>query len=161
MLRWQWSSLDELSQYDLLEILKARQAVFIVEQNCPYRDVDELDCVSWHLLGWHELHKEEMLAAYLRVVPPGQKYSEPSLGRVLTVSSVRGKGIGRMLLSEGVARASNAYPGSAIRIAAQQYLERFYSDFGFETVSDIFDEDGIPHVEMLRAWSVTEAGSEG
>ena len=150
MLSWQWSLFSELSQYDLLEILKVRQAVFIVEQNCPYQDVDDLDPVSWHLMGWHSANAEKKLTAYLRVVPPGKKYPEPSLGRVLTVSSSRGIGSGRALLTEGISRTSLAYQGQGIRISAQRYLEPFYSDFRFATVSDIYDEDGIPHVEMLR-----------
>ena len=150
MLRWQWSLFGELSQYELLEILKARQAVFVVEQNCPYQDVDDLDPVSWHLMGWHDANAEKRLAAYLRVVPPGKRYPEPSLGRVLTESSSRGIGLGRALLNEGIERTSLAYPGQGIRISAQQYLEPFYSDFRFATVSDVYNEDGIPHVEMLR-----------
>lgn len=150
MLRWQWSSFGELSQYDLLEILKVRQAVFVVEQKCPYQDVDDLDSEAWHLIGWHDSNAEETLAAYLRVVPPGKKYPEPSLGRVLTASSSRGIGLGRALLDEGIARTALAYPGQGIRISAQQYLEPFYSEVGFKTVSDVYDEDGIPHVEMLR-----------
>jgi ElaA protein len=150
MLRWQWSSFEGLSRYELHEILKVRQAVFVVEQNCVYQDIDDLDPEAWHLTGWLQDEAGETLAAYLRVVFPGRKYSEPSLGRVLTARSVRGTGLGRELLREGISRTLAAYPGTSIRISAQQYLEQFYSEFGFETVSDAYQEDGIPHLEMLR-----------
>jgi ElaA protein len=93
---------------------------------------------------------ERSLAAYLRCVPPGVKYAEASLGRVLTSETARGTGIGGQLLEEGVRRAEALHPGSGIRISAQLYLKRFYEGFGFRTTSDVYDEDGIPHIEMLR-----------
>lgn len=150
MLKWQWSSFDELSQHELYEILKVRQAVFTVEQNCAYQDADGLDKVSWHLMGWREDSPENELVAYLRVVLPGEQYAEPSIGRVLTAPSARGSGLGKALTREAIVRISRAYRDTPIRISAQQYLEKFYSEFGFETVSEPYDEDGIPHIEMLR-----------
>ncbi len=91
------------------------------------------------------------LAAYLRVIDPGAKYAEPSIGRVLTVPPWRGVGLGRIVMAEGIARTAAAWPGRPVRIAAQQRLEHFYAELGFRTVSEPFLEDGIPHLEMLRA----------
>lgn len=150
MVTWQWSSFEELSRDDLFNILKARQAVFIVEQNCVYQDVDDLDPLSWHLLGWLERPASRLLVAYSRIIFPGKKFAEPALGRVLTTASVRGTGLGTELTLESIARTMRQYPESPIRISAQRYLEKFYARFGFETVSAPYDEDGIAHIEMLR-----------
>ena len=149
-MNWQWLSFEELSREDLFGVLKVRQAVFVVEQNCAYQDADDLDPVSWHLMGWHEGATGRELVAYLRVVFPGKKYPEPSIGRVLTTASVRGTGVGKALTREAITRIALEYPHMSIRISAQRYLEKFYSEFGFETVSDPYDEDGIPHIEMVR-----------
>ncbi|WP_428355902.1 GNAT family N-acetyltransferase [Methyloprofundus sp.] len=151
MIKWQWSLFDELSLHDLYEVLKVRQAVFVVEQGCAYQDVDELDQVAWHLIGWHEDAGFKKIVAYLRVVYPEEKFSEPSIGRVLVTPELRKSGLGKKLIAEAIVRISDEYPDSAIRISAQKYLEVFYSDFGFTTVSSIYEEDGIPHIEMLRS----------
>jgi ElaA protein len=124
--------------------------VFILEQTCLYPDIDGLDPQAHHLLGWRTIDGKRRLAAYLRVLGPGVKYDEMSLGRVITTKAARGSGAGRALLAEGIARAEALYPGHRIRIGAQQYLEGFYRSFGFETVSAPYDEDGIMHVDMLR-----------
>lgn len=146
MIKWKWVAFASLSSEELTAIMKIRQQVFVVEQKCTSSDEDGLDGYSWHLMGW--LNDE--LVAYLRVVFPGRKYAEPSIGRVLTLRSVRGKGFGQMLLAEGVRHSLIEYPGASIRISAQQHLERFYGEVGFETVSEPYDEEGIQHVEMLR-----------
>jgi ElaA protein len=90
------------------------------------------------------------LIAYCRLVPPGVKYAEPSIGRVLTTEGARRNGTGRALMHEAVARAASLWPGQPIRIGAQRYLERFYGGFGFVPDSEPYDEDGILHIEMLR-----------
>jgi ElaA protein len=112
--------------------------------------VDDLDQVSWHLMGWRKDSADKKLVAYLRVVFPGEKYQEPSIGRVITAPSVRRTGLGYALTQEAISRIVHIYPKTAIRISAQQYLEKFYSKFEFEKVGDPYDEDGIPHIEMLR-----------
>ena len=112
--------------------------------------MDGYDQAAWHLLGWRVIDGKRQLAASLRVIAPGVKYTEMSLGRVLSTPAARGTGVGRELLVEGIARAEQLYPGHRIRIGAQQYLEAFYASFGFKTVSEPYDEDGIMHVEMLR-----------
>jgi ElaA protein len=150
MTEWQWSSFADLPNADLYDMLAQRQAVFVLEQQCLYPDMDGYDQAAWHLLGWRVIDGKRQLAASLRVIAPGVKYTEMSLGRVLSTTAARGTGVGRELLVEGIARAEQLYPGHRIRIGAQQYLEAFYASFGFKTVSEPYDEDGIMHVEMLR-----------
>ena len=146
MIEWQWARFGELDTETLYALLEARQQVFILEQACLYPDIDGIDRDAYHLLGW----RGRELAAYLRCVPPGRKYAEPSLGRVLTTAAARGSGIGLDLIATGVRLAQDLYPGQRIRISAQLYLQAFYERFGFEAVSAPYDEDGIPHIEMLR-----------
>ena len=150
MIDWQFTHFNDLAPADLYEVLAQRQDVFILEQTCLYPDIDGLDPQAHHLLGWRMVDGKRVLAAYLRVLGPGVKYAEMSLGRVITTQAARGSGAGRALLTEGIARAEALYPGHRIRIGAQQYLEQFYRSFGFETVSAPYDEDGIMHIDMLR-----------
>lgn len=145
-LTWQWCSFDELSVPQLYAILGTRAAVFIVEQNCVYPDIDGFDREAMHLTAWDG----DDVAAYLRVLAPGKKYREPSIGRVLTAASHRGRGLGRELLAHGIRYTETLFPGEAIHIGAQAYLEAFYGSFGFVRCSDIYIEDGIPHIEMMR-----------
>lgn len=153
MITWQWQTFDELGPHGLYAVLALRQRVFVLEQQCLYPDLDGHDQAAMHLLGWHEGDGDgqPQLAAYLRVLAPGAKYVEMSLGRVLTAPEARTTGAGKQLLAEGIARAVHLHAGHAIRIGAQQYLERFYQSFGFVTVSAPYDEDGIQHIDMLRA----------
>ncbi|OYO31657.1 GNAT family N-acetyltransferase [Janthinobacterium sp. PC23-8] len=150
MITWQWHTFDELGPRGLYQVLALRQRVFVLEQQCLYQDLDGHDQAAMHLLGWQEVDGRPQLAAYLRVLAPGAKYGEMSLGRVLTAPEARTTGAGKQLLLEGIARAVRLHPGHAIRIGAQQYLERFYQCFGFVTVSAPYDEDGIQHIDMLR-----------
>lgn len=150
MIDWQFSHFNDLSPADLYEVLRQRQDIFILEQTCLYPDIDGLDPVAHHLLGWRTVDGERRLAAYLRVLGPGVKYDEMSLGRVITTQAARGTGAGRALLARGIECAESLYPGHRIRIGAQQYLEKFYAGFGFDTVSAPYDEDGIMHIDMLR-----------
>ena len=145
-LRWHWSRFEGLSLQALYDALALRQRVFILEQG-PYLDADGLDQHAWHLFGRNDAGE---LLAYLRAVDPGHKYDEPSLGRVVTDASVRGTGVGRQLVGEGVAGCDRLWPGQAVRISAQAHLQRFYGAFGFGPVGEAYLEDGIPHIEMLR-----------
>ena len=151
MTNWHWLSFDQLGSADLYAALALRQEVFILEQTCLYPDIDGLDPAAMHLLGWQTEAGQRRLVAYLRCLAPGAKYTEMSLGRVVTAPSARGSGIGRDLLAQGIAHAVAQHPGHAIRIGAQAHLERFYQSYGFVTVTDPYDEDGIRHVDMLRA----------
>ncbi|HDH57425.1 MAG TPA: GNAT family N-acetyltransferase [Bacteroidetes bacterium] len=146
-IRYEWYEFQQLSPGLLYEILALRQEVFVVEQNCPYMDIDGLDRQAWHLLG---RNAEGNLVAYLRIVAPGAKYREPAIGRVFTHKSIRGKGIGRELMIRGIKKAEELFPGSAIRLSAQVYAQGFYAQFGFSAVGEPYDEDGIPHVEMVK-----------
>jgi ElaA protein len=150
MIEWQWRSFQELANVELYEVLAARQQVFVLEQQCFYNDFDGLDPGAHHLLGWRTVDGKRELAAYLRCLAPGAKYEEISLGRVLTTMAARRSGAGRELLSRGIEYAERQHPGHRIRIGAQQYLEKFYQGFGFATISEPYDEDGIMHVDMLR-----------
>ena len=150
MIEWEWKHFDGLTGAELYEILARRQDVFILEQTCLYPDMDGLDQQAWHLLGWQTGDSGRRLAAYLRCLAPGAKYAEMSLGRVLTTGFARGGGIGRQLLDQGIGHAERQFPGQRIRIGAQRHLERFYASFGFRTVSEPYDEDGIMHIDMLR-----------
>ena len=143
---WTWARFATLSLDDLYDALALRCRVFILEQG-PYQDPDGLDRVSWHLLGRDDAGR---LQAYLRVVDPGCKFAEPSMGRVITAPEVRGTGLGRTLVAEGLARSDAVWPGRGHRISAQAHLQRFYGGFGFTTVGEPYAEDDIPHVEMLR-----------
>lgn len=144
---WHWSPFHALEPSDLYDILALRTAVFIVEQKCAYQDSDGLDLVSHHL--WVR-DPQGFISAYLRVVPPTVKYQEPSLGRIVTSPAARGLGLGRALVREGIARLERLYGRQPIRIGAQRYLLRFYQELGFLPVGAVYEEDGIPHVEMVR-----------
>jgi len=143
-----WSALPfpELSVDDLYELLALRQLVFVVEQRCPYLDCDGKDRAAIHLLGRDD---DERLVAYARLLSPGTSFAEASIGRVVTHPAVRRTGAGRELMTEAIARTQKAFGPGPIRIGAQRYLERFYGDLGFRIASAPYDEDGIPHVEML------------
>jgi ElaA protein len=141
---WHERSFDALSVRELYAIMALRAQVFVVEQRCAYQDADGCDAVSRHL--WAE-QPNGTIVAYLRILPAGVKFAEVSLGRVITAQEVRRSGLGRELMRRGIAAVGEHVP---IRIGAQAYLERFYAEFGFECVSDLYDEDGIPHIEMLR-----------
>lgn len=147
MQQWEIKTFNELTVTELYEILRVRQAVFVVEQNCPYQDVDSLDNVSWHLYTRDE--KTGNILAYLRITYAGHKYEEVSIGRVLTTDAARGMGLGKSLIQEAMSFLQKELPGQAIRISAQLYLQKFYEDFGFKVVSEPYDEDDIPHIEML------------
>jgi len=144
---WVWSRFHELGVDNLYDALALRCRVFILEQG-PYLDPDGYDDRCWHLLG---RDGTGVLQAYLRVVDPGVKYAEPSIGRVITAPERRGSGLGRALMTEGVARTVAAWPAQGIRISAQAHLERFYNGFGFQRAAPDHIEDGIPHVLMVRS----------
>jgi ElaA protein len=144
---WRWCHFDELSLRELQNILRARQQVFALEQNCVYLDVDGVDEECFHLAAWRSGLPEPL--AYARVVPPGVKYAEASIGRVITTAPGRGLGLGRELVRRAIAGAAQVFPGHGLRISAQSYLEPFYGSFGFVIVGERYLEDGIPHTEML------------
>ena len=150
MLDWQFARFDDLPIRDWYAVSTARVDVFVMEQNCPFQDNDGADIHSWHLLGWQAAGGTRELAAYCRIVDAGVKFAEPSIGRVVTPLPFRRGGYGKVLMAEAVRRHESLYPAQPNRIGAQQRLEKFYQGFGFKTASDMYIEDGIPHIEMLR-----------
>jgi ElaA protein len=147
---WQWNRFAELSPNALYAALRARSEVFVVEQSCVFLDLDDADQNAWHLLGWAQCEGSAKLAAYLRLLPPGCKFAEASIGRVLTTADFRRTGAGRELMALGVGKSAELHPEHDIRIGAQRYLEHFYGGFGFRQASEPYLEDGIEHIEMLR-----------
>jgi ElaA protein len=147
---WQWSRFGELSPEDLYAVVRLREQVFIVEQQCAYPDADGRDPLAWHLLGWSDQENGKTLVAYARIFEPGLRYTEGSIGRVVTAPEVRGTGVGKALMAEALRRLEGLAPGETIKIAAQRRLEKFYLELGFRTVSAPYEEDGIMHVDMLR-----------
>lgn len=150
MPRWEWKPFSELTLEELYAVLALRSEVFVVEQRSIYLDADGRDGQCHHLLGTSEAGGAPLLAAYLRVLPPGLKFEDASLGRVVVSPRARGQGLGRELTARGIAFIEARYPGRRIRISAQHYLLRFYEGFGFRAQGDVYDEDGIPHIEMVR-----------
>lgn len=143
---WTIKIFDELTVQELYAILRLRSEVFVVEQNCVFQDMDNKDQQCHHLMGW--LNDE--LVAYTRLVPPGISYDYPSIGRVVTSGNARGTGMGKLLMEKSIEEVFRLFGKGTIRIGAQLYLKSFYESFGFVITSDIYDEDGIDHVEMTR-----------
>lgn len=148
---WRWKPFASLDAKEVYDLLGARSAVFVVEQNCVYGDIDGLDLDAWHLLAYAARGGHEMLAGYLRVLLPDAEDPHVRIGRVLTTSGFRGIRLGNALLETALAHIARQWPGVPVRLHAQAHLQRFYGAFGFVPVSDIHDEDGIAHVWMRRA----------
>ena len=147
MLKYFCHPFHELSLEQLYEIMALRQEVFVVEQDCPYLDADGKDYESWHLYGKDDAGK---IVAYTRLVPKEVSYADyASIGRVVTAESIRRKGAGKELMQVSIDWCSKLFPNAKVKISAQCYLERFYSDLGFEKTGEYYDEDGIPHMGMV------------
>lgn len=146
-LHWRVARLEELSPLELARLYRARQTVFAIEQNSLYLDADKADEQSFHIAAWAAGH--ELPLACARLVDPGVKYAEPSMGRVVTTAAGRGSGLGRELVARVLRLSAERFPGQGNRISAQSYLRRFYGSFGFEAVGEDYLEDGIPHIEMV------------
>ena len=148
---WTCKAFNDLSNVELYQIMAARSAIFVVEQNCVYQDADFADFDCYHLAAWLPGNDaNQTLSAYVRLLPPGLKFAEASIGRVLTSQIARRQKLGAILMTRAVAECQALFGHAPIRISAQHYLEQFYRRMGFVTVSDVYDEDGIPHIEMLR-----------
>jgi ElaA protein len=135
---------SELVIQELYALLKLRQDVFSLEQNCLYSDIDDLDQYCHHLM----LVGKDGLQAYLRCLPPQLHYKESVIGRVVVTPQARGKQLGRELMKRGIAFSFKRYPDANIRISAQLHLKDFYQSLNFEPVGDPYDEDGISHISM-------------
>lgn len=137
---------DELSPLELYRIMQLRNEVFVLEQQCIYQDADNKDLKSHHLMIWDG----DQLVAYSRLLPPGLAYTEMSIGRVISSPEYRKKGAGRLLLKEAIEACHILFGEGPIRIGAQLYLKKFYESFGFEKDSDVYLEDNIEHILMIR-----------
>lgn len=146
MITWHFKSFNELTTKELYEIIRLRIQVFVIEQNAPYQDCDRKDYVAFHLFA----SENEEVLAYTRLLPAGISYTEPCLGRVVTSELARGKGLGRIMLTLGLEAMETQFNTTDCRISAQLYLKEFYESYGFQQVSEVYLEDGLPHIEMLR-----------
>lgn len=143
-MKYQLFAFDQLTTQQLYDLLALRAEVFVVEQTSPYMDFDFLDQQALHLC----LFDGDKLAGYARILKPGLKFKEASVGRVVLSGAYRGKGLGRELMQRGMDEAMNTYR-APLRIEAQQHLQPFYESLGFARVSDPYDWGGIPHVKMV------------
>lgn len=143
---WSWHAFDALEPRLLYAILELRSRIFVVEQNCVFLDMDGADADCDHLCGFDG---QGRLMVYLRLVPPGIKFPEASLGRLVSDPAARRGGQARQACQRGIERIRQRYPGTAIRIGGQQYMEAFYASLGFASTGQPYLEDGIPHVNML------------
>ena len=146
-IQWEVKPFRQLSVDGLFEVLKLRVDVFVVEQACAYPELDDRDLEARHLSGHNELGQ---LVAYARLLPPGLCFPEVNLGRFVVKAEFRKQGVGHQLLQKALQECSRCWSKIPIRIFAQDYLQAFYKQHGFLRVSEVYLEDGIPHVEMVK-----------
>lgn len=146
MLTFSCLPFDQLTPYELYDIMALRQEVFVVEQNCPYLDADGKDLHSWHLMGRDAYGK---LICYTRLLPEGLSYDGyVSIGRVVSSPAARGTGAGKILIRRSIDMCRHLFGNQPIKIGAQTYLLKFYTRFGFQSTGEEYLEDGIPHTKM-------------
>lgn len=148
MLTWMTLPFAQLTTLQLYELMRLRVDVFVVEQTCPYPELDGKDTLDgvYHLLGYHD----DELVACARLLPAGTTYDNVSIGRVVTKKTARGGGLGHKLLEEALTQCEALWSEQTIDIGAQEHLIEYYSRHGFNVISDSYLEDGIPHVDMRR-----------
>ena len=145
-MKWITKQFDELSTNEIYSILRLRASIFVVEQDCVYQDVDNKDQKATHIFA---LENDEVVA-YTRVFKAGDYFQEASIGRVVVAINNRGKGLARILMDKSILYVETNFTSTTIRISAQTYLKEFYSSFGFKQVGVQYEEDGLPHIAMLR-----------
>lgn len=143
-MKWELKKFNELSGIQIFTYFRLRQEVFVVEQTCPYNDIDDTDLLASHLLTWEGNH----LMACARIIPPGLSHNMASIGRIATSVNHRGRGLGRELVQRAIDHTQHLFPHQNIKIGAQERLKKFYQSFGFKTTSTVYLEDGIPHLDM-------------
>lgn len=148
-IEWKIKSFKELNTDELYELLKLRVKVFVVEQNCPYPEIDGKDRhpETLHVIG---KNKDGKIVAYSRILPPGLSFKQVSIGRVVVGKNSRGQGISDAMLKKTLDQINLIWPDEDIQIGAQIYLKDFYQSHGFEPASKSYLEDGIPHIDMVR-----------
>lgn len=145
-LQWQCLHFNNLSNTQLYALLRLRSEVFVVEQNCVFLDMDNKDQNCHHLLGYDGNN----LVSSARLLAPNTAYAQMSIGRVVSSPAYRGTGAGRALMQEAIKACYQLFGNGDIKIGAQLYLKAFYESFGFVQTSDVYDEDGIDHIEMIK-----------
>ena len=145
-MKWEIKKFKELSVDELYRMLEIRNDVFVVEQECIYQDCDRKDLEAYHLF----CIENDKIIATLRILEKGISYDEISIGRVVVDKLYRRKKLGRKAMEMAIDFINNTYGNSPIRISAQVYIKEFYESLGFNAVSDIYLEDDIPHIEMIR-----------
>lgn len=146
MITWQALNFDQLTLTQLYQILKLRQDIFIVEQTCPYPDIDDHDLHCQHLFAT----ENDQVIAYTRLLPKGLAHPDyTAIGRVVISEQARGRKLGYELMQRSIDEVRRNNPDVSIKIGAQQHLENFYSKLGFSTISEMYLEDDIPHIDML------------
>lgn len=145
-IHWVLKKFDDLTPHELYAILRLRNEVFVVEQTCAFQDADNNDQGSYHLMGFDN----DTLVAYTRLVPPGLTYEQASIGRVVTAPAVRRYGVGKKLMQQSIDTLYKLFGNRAIKIGAQLYLKSFYESFGFIQAGNMYLEDGIEHIHMLK-----------
>lgn len=146
MINWQLLKFEELTTIQLYELLKLRVDVFVVEQNCPYPELDDKDKLQgvYQLIGY----QENVIVACARLLKPGVSFNNCSIGRIATKYSARGNGLGHKLMNKALIECQNLWPNQSIDIQAQEYLKNFYQGYGFIGYTDSYLEDDIPHLDM-------------
>ena len=147
--RYQWDckTFQELSVDELYCVLRLRSEVFVVEQNCIFLDQDNKDQFCYHIMGWDGKN----LVASTRLVPKGVSYPDyHSIGRVINSKDYRGLGLGKELMEYSIEKCIEHFGNGPIKIGAQLYLKKFYESLDFVQSSEVYDEDGIDHIEMIR-----------
>lgn len=140
-----FKAFNELSNEELYDILKLRSEIFVVEQDCVYNDLDDLDKNAIHQF----LEKDGNIIAYARILKPGTRFREYSIGRVVVTNKERHKGTGILLMKAAIDFLIKSEKAEKIKISAQKYLRNFYENLGFNVVTEEYPEDGIPHFGMM------------
>ena len=146
---WTNKTFSQLTTNELYDLLKLRIDIFVVEQTCFYPDLDDHDRhpQTQHLF----CYQNDVMTAYLRILPTGLTYlNYISIGRVVIAPCARGTGLGHELMRVGLAQCLKYFPNDTVKISAQEHLEKYYNQHGFERVSEIYLEDDIPHIAMLK-----------
>ena len=142
----QVKSFQELSLEEFHDIIALRIQIFIIEQNCPYQEVDGKDKLAHHLFFKNEMDE---IIAVTRILPQGISYNEVAIGRVVVHENYRGTGLGNQLMAQSMKFVRDKYGEVPVRLSAQKHLENYYGNHGFKSTGKEYLEDGIPHVEML------------
>ena len=145
-IEWRCRFFDDLTPAELYDIIQLRNDVFVVEQNCVFQDADGVDKKCYHLSGYIG----DTLVACTRLIAPGITYEYASIGRVANARTYRGRGIGQELMRQSIKWCQQLFGDVPIKIGAQLYLKKFYEQFGFNVIGEVYLEDNIPHIHMKR-----------